>query len=46
MNLAMLYREMSADDKQALKELRTEEFVRTGTEPSLSDMLTAVTPGL
>lgn len=45
-NLAQLYGGMSAEDKQALKEIKAEEEKRTGKVIPLSDIIAATTPGM
>lgn len=44
-NLASMYRDMSPADKEALKALKAEEEKQTGKIVSLTDIISAVTPG-
>lgn len=46
MNTMQIYKAMSDEDKQALRELQEEESARLGRKVPLSEMLAAVTPGM
>lgn len=46
MNVMKSYQSMSAGDKTAMSELRKEEALRLGREIPLSDIISAVTPGM
>jgi hypothetical protein len=43
---SQVYAAMSAEDKEALKQLKAEEEKRTGKPMSIREILEAVTPGL
>jgi len=46
MNVMKAYQAMSAEDKNALAELRKSEAVRLGRDISLGEIISAVTPGM